>query len=368
MKYNGEHNKHSKWNKTKEFIPEGRQIGCEFIKTMATMFKFPKEMFEYATQLYVKVYNKKVRHCQLDTKQALCVCCIYVTARDNDYGITVRDLDRFLDFNKGVQKFGAMLKLLKVDYNIQVKDVGPGLEAYNLLSRVNFPLHLIKKTQKILQLLQDLWLVSGRSRALVIIATAFLVWKCNDPVKNRGQMTTFCRMFKFKHGRPLNERKNEIYKTLHKLASQIPWIKHEDEIKVEYHLDEILEFQESLKRTATAAAVGEFKLAMKQEDNCRNNLKRSLENVENYGPFLPPESKRSKLSKSSNTDESGHSGSCHSKDHLWTHSRHPEGIFSSDEDEMNFDLGSEDDTEDYIIQEKKLKDCKVKYLQELESK
>ena len=383
VRFKGDQNKHSKWNSDKERVSEGRKIGCEFLKTMGTMFRFPNVMLEYATNLFVKVYTEKVRHFSLDAKQALCVCCIYVTARDNNYGITVRDLDRFLDINKGIQKFGAMLKLLKLEFNIHVKDVGSNLEVYNLLSKVDFPHDLIKKTQKILSLLEDLWLVSGKSKTLVIIAAAFVAWKCDDPVKNREKMAAFCRMFKFKQTRALNERKNEIYETLHKLASQIPWIKQKDEIKVEYYLDEILEFQNSLKQTAIAVAVSKFKLAMEQENNTKNNLenknlennsrkalKRSLEHVEEYGPFLPPSSKASaRRSKSNKSEETAHSGSSHGKDFLRLHTRgNPETMFSSDdEDEVHFDLGSEDDTEDYIIREENLKDCKMKYLKDVDS-
>lgn len=377
-RYNSDQNTHSKWNSGKGYVSEGRKIGCEFLKTMATMFRFPKEMLEYATDLFVKVYKEKVRYFSLDTKQALCVSCIYVTARDNNYGITVRDLDRFLDFNKGVQKFGAMLKLLKQEYDIHVKDVGSSLEVYNLLSKVDFPLDLIKKTQKILSLLEDLWLVSGKSKTLVIIAAAFVARKCDDPVKNREKMAAFCRMFKFKQTRALNERKNEIYETLRKLASRIPWIKQNEEIKVEYHLDEILEFQLSLKQTAIASAVSEFKLAMEQENNTDNktlenntrmDLKRSLEHVKEYGPFLPPKSKLSRHSKSNKSHETAHSGSPHGKDFLRLRSlANRDSMFSSDEeDEVHFDLGSEDDTEDYIIHESKLKDCKMKYLQDIDS-
>ena len=334
------------------------------------MFKFPKEMTDYATDLFVKVYSEKVRNFGLDTKQALCVCCIYVTARENDYGITVRDLDQFLNFNKGVQKFGAMLKLLKLEFNIHVKDVGSNLEVYNLLSKANFPLNLIKKTQKILSLLEDLWLVTGKSKTLVIIAAAFIAWKCEDPIKNREKMPAFCRQFNFKSTRSLNERKKEIYDTLQKLASQIPWIKNKDEIKVEFHIDEILEFRNSLRQTAITSAVCNFKMAMdegvkqemEEEKNDKTNLKRSLENVKEYGPFLPKRSRLSDPPKSNN-----HSAPPHSKEFHRLHSRgNPEAIFSSDEDEVHFDLGSDDDTEDYIIREEKLKDCKLKFLEDLE--
>ena len=193
--YGSEANTYEKWHmKVKTPDAKGLQISKKLIKSIGNMFKFRDDMIEYATDLFCKAYQEKLLRGRIETKKALCVCCIYITARENDYGITVRDISKFLDMSKGVQKFGAMLKLLKSEYNISVKEVGPGVEAYNLLSKAGFPLDLIKVTQRILQLLQQLWIVTGKSRTLVIIASAYFAWKCKDIVKNKSaSVKKFCK-------------------------------------------------------------------------------------------------------------------------------------------------------------------------------
>lgn len=360
VKYDGE-NRHTKFNRQVR-IPEGKQVGCKLVKNIGKLLKFRDDMIDCATQLYIRVYNEKVHHCRLETKKALSVCCVYITARQNNYGITVRDLARFLDTDKGMKKFGAMIKLLKKEYNIFVKDVGLGSEAYNILSKAGFSPDLIKRTERLLLLLQELLIVSGKSRTLVIIAAAFVAWKCQDPIENIGKVKTFCRQFNFIYCKSVVARKKEIYDVLLKLANQIPWIKNDGEKTVEHHLNDILEFQQSLKQQAVAAAVSEFKSDMEKNDT------RSLEHVEDYGPFLPPIMKKSKVTRQDDTGASTHSNSSAAKEgNLHSKTGKDDAVFSSDEDEEIFDLGSNDDTEDYIIREEELKEYKEKYLQELES-
>ena len=154
-----------------------------------------------------------------------------------------------------------------------------------------------------------------------------------------------------------------MYDVLKKLALQIPWVKSDDKnINVEYHLNDILEFQQGLQQQAISAAVAEFR-----EDQVEPG-KGGLENKEELGPFLPPGFKESRLKIENNSVEQTKSSA--RKDKM-THlsSRHnPKEMFASDDDEYCFDLGSEDDTDDYIITEEEFKCCKAKYLQETDSK
>ena len=362
--YGSEANTYAKFHmKAKPIDPKGLQMGKQLIRSIGNMFKFREDMIDYATDLFCKVYQEKLLRGKIETKKALCACCIYITARDNDYGITVRDISKFLDMKKGVQRFGAMLKLLKSEYNVSVKEVGPGLEAYNLLSKAGFPVDLIKVSQRILELLQQLWIVTGKSRTLVIIASAYFAWKCKDIVNNRNVgIKKFCKLFNFTFGKPVRDRKNEMYDVLKKLALQIPWVKTNDKnINVEYYLNDILEFQQGLQQQAISAAVAEFRDQMEPG-------KGGLDNKEELGPFLPPSFKESKLKVEDDSVEQTKS-SARKEDLPQMYSRNkPKDMFASDDDEYWHDLGSEDDTDDYIITEEEFRCCKAKYLQETESK
>ena len=265
--------------------PQGKRCGAILIRRIGNLFKFRKDMTEHAIDLYNRVYHEKILHCSMDSKKVLAVTCIYVTARENDYGITVKNLARFLDdINKGVHKFGRMLKLLHSEYNISVKDIGPGLEAYTLLSSVNFPPHLIKKTQTLLQLLQMSWIITGRSRMNIIIASAYTVWKSDDLLNNkRVGLETFCKKFKLYYGRSVSSRKAEIYEVLKAMALQIPWVKcnKDSEVNVEHHLNDILTFQHTLLQNAIAAAELECREAetVNDEHDSKEIVERNAQHV-----------------------------------------------------------------------------------------
>ena len=326
-------------------------------------------MVEYARQLYNRVFDEKVRRYSLESKKALSVCCIYVTARENNYAVTVRDLSRFLEMKKGVHRFGCMLKLLRTEFDIRVKDVGPALEAYNFLSKINFPLSLIKVTQRLLQLMEMSCITAGKSMTLAIIAAAFTAWKCNDPVKNKSVgLKQFCKMFSITYGKQAQKRKNEIYEVLKALALQIPWVGYRndiDDLNVEYHLKDILDFQQTLLQNAISAAVCEFREAENQKDEAKSDADTDKE----CAHFLPC-SKRIKTEGVVSTGESSQSSSNVGSNSGSTNSPRKKDIPFSDDDDYYFDLGSEDDTDDYILKshEVELKQWKAKFLEASEAK
>ena len=384
--------------------PQGKRCGAILIRRIGNLFKFRKDMTEHAIDLYNRVYHEKILHRSLDSKKVLAVTCTYVTARENDYGITVKNLARFLnDINKGVHKFGRMLKLLHSDYNISVKDIGPGLEAYTLLSSVKFPPHLIKVTQTLLQLLQMSWIITGRSRMNIIIASAYTVWKSDDLLNNkRVGLETFCKKFKLYYGRSVSSRKAEIYEVLKAMALQIPWVKcnKDSVVNVEHHLKDILTFQHTLLQNAISAAelecreaetvIDEHDINEIVERNAQHDSKEIVERNAQHVSKEIVEKNEQHDSKEIEERNAQHVSeeleikiahnvqlfkrkkqkkkyTCSNITKSKLSSPRMKDIGSSDDENGTFDLGSEDDTDLYILEphEVELKQYKAKLIEEL---
>ncbi|XP_053742502.1 transcription factor IIIB 50 kDa subunit [Synchiropus splendidus] len=84
---------------------------------------------------------------------------------------------------------------------------------------------LAKRTEALLELAADTWIVTGRKPIFIMMAAVYLAWQSLNPTRNRLKVTLskFCKMARVNKLAMALTRVAEIKEVLVKLGKEIPW-------------------------------------------------------------------------------------------------------------------------------------------------
>lgn len=341
------------WMNVKSQLKKEKENCKKVIRSTSNHLHFTEDMIEEALELMEKVYDNELYRRPSCVKKAWCLVCIYVSARHHGYSLTMQDLSSFLDIDNGVVKFAAALKSLKLNYDVHVTSVGVSDDIYYLLSHSGLSADVLHMTQKLIMLLQRLMITQGRPILPCVVTCAYFAWKSSDFMTNKKvSVAAFCKMFKLNN--KVSSRKGEIEKAFKKMAMEIPWVKASGlNIKhVEPHLNDIIKYQSLLISEAVRSALSTV-------DDQSNDAEdeSSTDDIHVAKTFRKPTRKR--LAKCMDEENDGCieiNGKLPRERHKSKHDEDDKDTIDENSDLVIIDLGSDDDTDLYILSEKEVEE------------
>ncbi|XP_060569515.1 transcription factor IIIB 50 kDa subunit-like [Ruditapes philippinarum] len=335
------------WMKLGSTASERHKLaGKNLITNIGNQLKVGEHIIDEACHLYEKVFDTELYNTLSDTKKAMCLACLYSSARMAHISINIRELSFFLNIEKSAKRFGAALKTLKHNHNVHLPPLDIENEAFRILSQSDLDKDIVKMGNQIIQMMQRLMVTSGRCCTSYAVPCAYYAFKASDISKYRKlTFKAFCKMFKFKLTNKYSCR-SEIEEALKAMAKELPWLKGSG-VKidhVEVHLKDIIKYQTSLFVQTVLTAVNELEETDKQITEVDEEL--LLDSVTTFRKFP----KRKHVEETSEND-------------IDTPVEKKKKVGKSREKQMNddssdienFDLGSDDDTDQYILTPKEVK-------------
>lgn len=240
-------------------IQKGRIVGKKLIQNIGHQLHLDENIIANAVDLYDRVYDGELHNRLMDTKKAMCLACLYASARIYNNPISFRELGFFLDINDAAKKFGSALKSLKNKYDVHMPAINIESETYRIMSHSNLPSSVIKTTQQLMLLMQRAYITQGRGCTSCALPCAYFAWKSTDILKNRKvSLKAFCKMFNFTN--TFTRYKVQIENALITMAKELPWLKGSDvELDhVEIYINDIICFQSSLLAETMQTAISKI--------------------------------------------------------------------------------------------------------------
>ncbi|XP_046565696.1 transcription factor IIIB 50 kDa subunit-like [Haliotis rubra] len=194
--------------------------------------------------------DMEVRNRSKQFKEALGACCMYIVLRRHEYPITAREMtsSRRLPIND----FILMLRRMKQIMKIELPRWSMGQLTAHTLQKANFDRGVIERTQKLMQICDKCWLVSGRSPEAIIVIAAYFAWLSYQK-SDVGcvSLSSFCKAnnLRLPKSNGILKRMKDI---LLAMAERIPWIKSIKPTQLLYYIEDIVKYKASLMRKAFA--------------------------------------------------------------------------------------------------------------------
>ena len=337
--------------------------GRNFIRTIGPTLQYSRDATEDAVKLYERVYEGDVKGLQEDRRQAMCVACLHVVGKMNNYGVLIRNLGRQLSMPNPYRKFGQALSILKTKYDVTLPENNVMRDTFNMLTQKSIPGGVILLVQQLIPLFDRSWILSGRSLKPIICVAAYYAWKAKDFYKRRKvSYANFCAMFgltKYK------ERKAEISALLQAMAREIPWVvaEQEKDLDVSPYLKDIIRYKNLLFDSALKTTVQKMKLEyennetsesmaeIERKEKCETVFKRELRWI---NPKRNPEGESEILGEIESLPKRP---KCESKD-IFENSVITK---NEDEEEVVDDLDLDKDIDQYIRSEKEVRELEALY-------
>ncbi|XP_045189443.2 transcription factor IIIB 50 kDa subunit-like [Mercenaria mercenaria] len=343
-----------RWMKTTSSCAErNKALGKKLITNIGIQLKVGDVITKEACQLYERVYDNELHNTLVDSKKTMCMACLYSSARMHKFSINIRELGFFLNIKNSARRFGSALKCLKHKYNVHLPPIDIQNEAYRVLSQSDLPGDIVKTANQILSIMQRAMITTGRCCMSYAVPCAYFAFKASDIAAHwRLTFKAFCKKFNFRKTLKYG-CKPEVEKTLKAMAKELPWVKGLDvEVdRVEVHIKDIIKYQSSLFAQAVLTAVNEM------EDTDKEVTEVCPDMIEDPGYIFRSCPKRKQAEeKTGSGDTEGlpaekkqkiKSEKRAERDFDKQYSGNSSGLES-------FDLGSDDDTDHYILSSKEV--------------
>ncbi|XP_071090266.1 transcription factor IIIB 50 kDa subunit-like [Haliotis cracherodii] len=191
--------------------------------------------------------DMEVRNRSKQFKESLGACCMYIVLRRHEYPITAREMTstRKLPINN----FILMLRRMKQIMKIEMPRWSLGQLTAHTLQKANFDRGVIERTQKLMQICDKCWLISGRSPEAIIVIASYFAWLSFQ--KSDVSLSSFCKTnhLRLPKSNGILKRMKDI---LLAMAERIPWIQSMKPSQLRYYIEDIVKYKASLMRKAFA--------------------------------------------------------------------------------------------------------------------
>lgn len=259
-------------------IPNGRKLGKKLIERSGRILNCNSQVVDEAKSLYDRAFaHENFHYRQVKTKLALATACLYITCRQRDYVVTLRDVaDVSRCSTSDIHQ--CKMEILAV-FGIEIKSVDLLQLAEMRCERAGFDCNITSSTLQVIKLCQKLWIAEGRNPENIIMASSFIAWQGEDSTERlKTTFRAFCKLFKFVYSKQSNLLVGLIRSILCDLAKEIPWVAHQkiNPTHIALHFKDILKFQNTL----IAEAVASFKNSY-SDDSDHENCKEIISGVQN---------------------------------------------------------------------------------------
>ncbi|XP_068131059.1 transcription factor IIIB 50 kDa subunit [Hyperolius riggenbachi] len=278
-----------------ESISRYKLKGIMRVRNLCRVLRLPDNFADTAVTYYEQAFDHAMFHSvSVEKKEAIVGCCVYITCRQFHWPVTMGTISTML-YSKQ-ELFTKMFSQLVQSLNLDVPSAGlqdmvqSHCKSFKLFQ--NSPSappeyaetldKVLARTQQILELGSETWLVTGRHPIPIITVAAFLSWQSLRPVHRLScKLPQFCKLCEIDKPSPAGERMREFLEIFIKLAQQLPWLKMFTLNKktVVQHLGDILQHRQYLLRKALAAA--------EESPSASGDIKPSEQPI-HTSPFLPP--------------------------------------------------------------------------------
>lgn len=322
-------------------VQKNKRLGTELIAKIGNQINVGDSVIAEASHLYEKVYETELHYCQNDRKKAMCLACLYSAARMNKVPINIRALGFFLNIKGSAKKFASALNILKGKHSVHLPAVNIESETWGVLSHSGLSNEVIKTTQQLMLIMQRALITTGRTLICVAVPCSYYAYKASDVFKYKKlNFKAFCKKFGFK----LTLKyvcKPEIENTLKAMAKELPWMKGSgiDTKHIEIYIKDIIKYQSFLFTQAIMTAVSHIEEV--NEDIGKPEIDTSKEPGFVFRKF--PKRDRDEADKKDDvTSTKKKAKQTVKEEKVFDAAGNSSGLES-------FDLGSDDDTDNYIL-------------------
>ncbi|XP_069140322.1 transcription factor IIIB 50 kDa subunit-like [Argopecten irradians] len=217
------------------------------LQYLCVKLSFRPEMVEAANSLFQRALQyKEFRHMLTYNKHILSHCCVYITGRQFNFPITIKEFCAIT--RQSVSDVARLHKRLisKLEIDIQYQSIA-SLITYHLSNPV-FNRECHDMVKDIVKLYERRSKSNSPHRDVIIGLAAYLSWGSMNLIEySKTKLTQFAKKHKFIYTAVWRERFKELNDILTDVGSRLPWITTTATPNFTVkHLKDILRFQNSL--------------------------------------------------------------------------------------------------------------------------
>ncbi|KAH3789570.1 transcription factor IIIB 50 kDa subunit-like [Dreissena polymorpha] len=238
--FSGLKNGCKRFNRKQKGFEKWHTDGKLLIAKVGAQMKLNENMIEGAQGHFELVFNDLFRT-STNYKQAMCIACLFVETRNSGRAIRLIDLCNCLNEANLLSKCSKAVYYLRSIRNVQIKEPSVDDKVEHFLQGVGMDQGIIELTKQVMDVVVDGFLSEGRSIHLTVICAGYFAWHA----RTTGSLLSktfkkYCDKFGFTNSTYLNERKQEVKHFLVSLAKELPWMSNKDKIRASDHINDII--------------------------------------------------------------------------------------------------------------------------------
>uniref|UniRef100_A0A8C4MER9 Transcription factor IIIB 50 kDa subunit n=1 Tax=Equus asinus TaxID=9793 RepID=A0A8C4MER9_EQUAS len=279
-----------------EQVSRSQQRGLRRVRDLCRVLKLPPTFEDTAVAYYQQAYRHSgIRAARLQKKEVLVGCCVLITCRQHNWPVTMGTLCTLLyaDLDAFSGTYMQIVKLLGLDVpslcladlvktycsSFKLFQPSPSVPAKYVEDKEK----MLSRTQQLVELADETWLVTGRHPLPVITAATFLAWQSLRPSDRLTcSLARFCKLANVDLPYPASSRLQELLAVLLRMAEQLAWLQvlKLNKRSVVKHIGDLLQHRRTLVRKAfrdgTAETEPQEKELQEQGQGHREGLCSSL--------------------------------------------------------------------------------------------
>ena len=311
----------TKWQKTDEKAPPMTFAqGKDFIEKVVSKIQLPSYMTEEALALFEMVYNDVVKRKKESWRVGVCLACVYIQVRKHKFGIPMLKLCSLSEHRSSLKECGRALKMLKVKYNVHIEPLYMHDKVDAYLTSLGLDQHVVPKAKEMLQFIKNLDIVQNKNVEHVTNIASYFAWR-SFVVNSETPFCfgIFCSKHNIKRTQELGRVYTAVRRSFKSLVQELPWVKSTKKKlhcrNFEDYIDDILKYKSFLTQKVKEL-----------EEHKEHEPQAAASQVRDEGVTRETSLKRKREWEETNSDSD------------------------------DLDLGSDDDTDQYIFSEKEIKE------------
>lgn len=249
-----------------EQVSRSQQRGLRRVRDLCRVLKLPPTFEDTAVAYYQQAYRHSgIRAARLQKKEVLVGCCVLITCRQHNWPVTMGTLCTLLyaDLDAFSGTYMQIVKLLGLDVpslcladlvktycsSFKLFQPSPSVPAKYVEDKEK----MLSRTQQLVELADETWLVTGRHPLPVITAATFLAWQSLRPSDRLTcSLARFCKLANVDLPYPASSRLQELLAVLLRMAEQLAWLQvlKLNKRSVVKHIGDLLQHRRTLVRKA----------------------------------------------------------------------------------------------------------------------
>lgn len=228
-------------------------------------------MIADAESLYERVYPSELSNTSNFIRHCMASACLLTVGRQNSIGLSVPKMASHIPTkpsNKSIPKITLCLRKLRENYDVVHPNISLSDNIGQILQQAGMSMNVIKLSEKIAQCMEKALLTQGRPGNVLAFPVAYFAWhSCNFQANSKETFPQFCKKFGVKVTNTLFCRKTEIQNLLEAMVKELPWVSP-DTKNIYPYIADALQYESSLlsKAIETKVSSVESKAEVSQND------------------------------------------------------------------------------------------------------